>query len=138
MSKRTTLTIMAVFIVGLVARSALGEHGGGSGAPEDPCQIWDANQMQAIGADPCDWDNGFGLFYMAGNVWEWCNDWYDADYYSTSPHDNPQGPVSGAYRVLRGGSWEFYAGRCRVADRRNGYPDYRSRNDGFRVVLDIN
>jgi formylglycine-generating enzyme required for sulfatase activity len=51
--------------------------------------------------------NAWGLFDTHGNVWEWVNDWYDSGYYATSPATNPPGPVSGAFRVLRGGSWSI-------------------------------
>lgn len=61
MEKRTALTITAVIIVGLVGNLALGKYGGGTGEPNDPYQIWDANDMQSIGADPCDWGKCFRL-----------------------------------------------------------------------------
>ena len=47
----------------------------------------------------------YGLLDMAGNVWEWVHDWYSSTYYSTSPYDNPTGPDTGTYKVLRGGGW---------------------------------
>jgi formylglycine-generating enzyme required for sulfatase activity len=65
--------------------------------------------------------NGFGLFDMLGNVWEWVNDWYGENYFQTSPFQDPAGPTSGTLRVLRGGSWGSVPGNVRVSERSMGF-----------------
>jgi formylglycine-generating enzyme required for sulfatase activity len=78
--------------------------------------------------------NAWGLFDMRGNVREWCQDWYDASYYKTSPAEDPQGPPRGAMKVNRGGSWQSPASRCRSAARRYDLPTERNSLIGFRLV----
>jgi len=79
--------------------------------------------------------NELGIYDMSGNVWEWCSDWFDGDYYLYSPTTDPTGPGYGYQRALRGGSWRSTAKGCRVSCRFAASPNERASNCGLRVAL---
>ena len=98
---------------------------------------WSANSGGSTQAVAQLLPNAFGLFDMHGSLWEWCADWYDASYYSTSPTNDPLGPASGEFRILRGGFRADDPARLRAAYRYGHHPDRRNSAYGFRVAMTL-
>jgi len=102
------------------------------GAPTGPY----LERTTPVGSYP---PNAFGLYDMHGNVWEWCNDWYDKNYYENSPREDPPGPPAGDVHVLRGGSWYIVGRGIRCAERcyTGEAPVTRPGSVGFRVAMTL-
>ncbi len=77
--------------------------------------------------------NPWGLYDMSGNLWEWCNDFYQVDYYQKSPTENPRGPQQGETKVVRGGAWRFSDESCRSGYRYNENPGYADVCFGYDI-----
>jgi formylglycine-generating enzyme required for sulfatase activity len=106
-----------------------------AGAEKPDDVIWytanSGQQTQPIGMKA---PNELGLYDMNGNVWQWVWDIYDGSYYQQSPSDNPAGPATGGYRVMRGGAWYNNASYITVSTRQYNTPDFRQNSVGFRLV----
>jgi formylglycine-generating enzyme required for sulfatase activity len=77
----------------------------------------------------------YGLYHMAGNAYEWVQDWYGTNYYELSPDRNPQGPAQGQFRVLRGGSWSDLPKYLLTYGRFKLLPDTKNSYTGFRCAM---
>ena len=114
---------------------------------EHRCNIWqgefpnhDTGDDGYTGTCPVDAfpPNGFGLYSVTGNTWEWCADWFDSEFHRTAGRNNPKGPPTGIARVMKGGSFlchKSYCNRYRVAARSSNTPESSISNIGFRCAL---
>lgn len=91
----------------------------------------DGRGTLTVGSFP---SNDYNLYDMAGNISEWCHDWYAADYYADTSSENPLGPENGSFRVVRGGDWNSSIESLRCADRSCKSPDYANIFLGFRCA----
>ena len=97
---------------------------------------WGREATAAVGTHPAG-ASPYGLLDMGGNVWEWCADWYNNDYYLTSPYKDPKGPSSGTTHVVRGGSWDSRPTVLSASCRSWGHWGYREGDFGFRCAMNI-
>jgi formylglycine-generating enzyme required for sulfatase activity len=116
---------------------------------EHRCNIWqgefpehDTGDDGYAGTSPVEVfpPNGYGLYSMTGNAWEWCGDWFDATLHRTASRTNPLGPPTGVARVMKGGSFlchKSYCNRYRVAARSSNTPDSSASNIGFRCARSL-
>jgi formylglycine-generating enzyme required for sulfatase activity len=114
---------------------------------EHRCNIWqgefpkvDTGDDRFTGTCPVEAfpANGFGLYSATGNTWEWCADWFDADFHRAGPRENPKGPAEGSARVMKGGSFlchKSYCNRYRVAARSSNTPDSSTSHMSFRCAV---
>lgn len=104
----------------------------GDGAPSlSKCTMYGQGKLKRVESYS---PNAFGLYDMTGNAWEWTSDYYQKDYYTVSPKDNPNGPDVGLYRVIRGGGWYSGADQLRCSNRQWFSPDYAEASIGFRCA----
>ncbi len=113
------------------------------------CNVWQGDFPQsdtgedgftAVGPADAFPPNGYGLFGITGNAWEWCNDWFHPGFHVTGTRVNPVGPPTGAAKVMKGGSYlchRSYCNRYRVAARTSNTPDSATTNISFRTVRDV-
>jgi formylglycine-generating enzyme len=118
------------------------------------CNIWQCNIWQGtfpshntledgyLGTAPVDsfLSNGFGLYNVSGNVWEWCSDWFDTSFHVHGPREDPTGPPLGQAKAIRGGSHlchDSYCNRYQVAARSSNTLDSSVGNMGFRCVREV-
>lgn len=122
---------------------------GDDGNPQHRCNIWQG-QFPDFNTKDDGYErtapvksflpNDFGLYNMTGNVWEWCADWFSADWHIDGPRETPSGPPSGSSKAMRGGSFLCHASYCnryRVAARTSNTPDSATAHMGFRCVRDL-